>query len=164
MANHVDLLDAIDRGFNSEELKHLCFVLRIDYDNLAGETKLAKARELIQHCERRDQMSALQQAVSEARPPVLPTPKESPTVDKARLAAVDALHQLLAAGGTLSTRAEFDTLGATLKALRNAVGKGRPPDAQAVRRLGELVAAARLSPADRRQAERWLRKLAGAPA
>jgi hypothetical protein len=40
--------------FNSEELQTLCFELGIEYENLGGQGKAGKARELIGYVERRD--------------------------------------------------------------------------------------------------------------
>lgn len=40
------------RYYTLDELKSLCFQLFVDFDNLGGDTKIAKARELILHLER----------------------------------------------------------------------------------------------------------------
>ena len=53
------LRELIEQYFNDDELKNLCFDLHIDYDNLPGETKSAKCRELISHCQRRGSTSDL---------------------------------------------------------------------------------------------------------
>lgn len=50
--NHTELRDFIDRYFDDNELRDLCFDLGIDYQNLSGDNKSAKIRELIMHCER----------------------------------------------------------------------------------------------------------------
>ena len=46
---HWELSDS----FDLEELRTLCFTLGIDYHNLPGEGKAAKARELVAYCERK---------------------------------------------------------------------------------------------------------------
>jgi len=38
----------MDQHFDAEELRTLCADLCVDYDNLQGEGKAAKARELVQ--------------------------------------------------------------------------------------------------------------------
>jgi len=53
------LLQFLTRNYSTDELKTLCFQLFVDFDNLAGDTKSAKARELILHLERADRMSDL---------------------------------------------------------------------------------------------------------
>jgi hypothetical protein len=44
-----ELLTKIDECFNLADFKTLCFALEIDYDNLSGETKVEKSRELISY-------------------------------------------------------------------------------------------------------------------
>jgi len=46
------LLNFLARHYTLDEMKTLCFKLFVDYDNLGGDTKSAKARELILHLER----------------------------------------------------------------------------------------------------------------
>jgi hypothetical protein len=46
------LLQLIAQHFSSEELRTLCFQLSVDFDDLPGETKTAKIRELILYFER----------------------------------------------------------------------------------------------------------------
>jgi hypothetical protein len=64
----VKLLDTIDQSFNKDELKEVCFRLRVDFDNLPGETKRAQARELIQHFMRLNNLPALLAACRAERP------------------------------------------------------------------------------------------------
>jgi hypothetical protein len=54
--------------FNESELRDLCFFLEIEYENLAGSTKLDKARELIAYCDRRDELSRLVAEMDKRRP------------------------------------------------------------------------------------------------
>lgn len=49
----------IDRRYSLDELKTLCFELGVDYDNLPGEGKRGKARELILHESRRRGLTRL---------------------------------------------------------------------------------------------------------
>jgi hypothetical protein len=46
-AHLTQLVRLLDRHFNLNELRTLCFELRVDYDNLPGATKVVKARELV---------------------------------------------------------------------------------------------------------------------
>lgn len=160
MASRSDLYDAMNRSFNETELQELCFRMGIDYDNLEGRAKGAKMLALIGYHERRGQIPALIDALVEARPlDSIFLELQNPSSPKpARVAAADALRQLLAEGGFLN-KAQTDALKDALRTLKNAAGKGRPIDPQTARRVTELVAAARLSPADRQQAERLLRQM-----
>lgn len=53
------LLDRLNRGFDLEGVRTLVFELGGDYDDLAGETKTGKLRELILYMERQDQLPQL---------------------------------------------------------------------------------------------------------
>jgi hypothetical protein len=53
------LLEAIDRHFDGEELRTLCFELEVDYDSLPARGKINKARELIKYCERSRRLDRL---------------------------------------------------------------------------------------------------------
>lgn len=53
--------------FDLEELRTLCFDLRVDYDSLRGEGKEAKARELLAYFQRRDQLSRLASYICQHR-------------------------------------------------------------------------------------------------
>lgn len=54
-----DLLDRLDRGLDLEEVRTLVFELGLDYDNLAGETKKGKLREMLLYLDRNGQLSHL---------------------------------------------------------------------------------------------------------
>ena len=56
--------------FSDEELRVLCFDLRVDYHELPGEAKSVKVVELISYLERRDRLSELVRKCSELRPNV----------------------------------------------------------------------------------------------
>ena len=62
------LRQAISNHFRRGEIRTLCFDLRIEYDDLPGETKDDMARELVAYCERRGQLEELVEQVKKARP------------------------------------------------------------------------------------------------
>lgn len=62
------LLDLITGHFSLEELSVLAFELDIDADELAGDTKTAKALSLLRYCQRRDLLAQLKDAIRRARP------------------------------------------------------------------------------------------------
>lgn len=64
------LLQALNQYFNLEELQLICFDMGIEWENLAGVTKDAKAREIIRYVERRALMNELLQQLQEIRPSV----------------------------------------------------------------------------------------------
>lgn len=53
--------------FDLEDLRTLVFDLGVEWDELAGETKSARARELIAHLQRRDRLSDLITAIATSR-------------------------------------------------------------------------------------------------
>ncbi len=53
--------------FSLEEMAQLCADLNIDFESIAGDTKEAKALELVQYCARRGQLHDLVAAVIDAR-------------------------------------------------------------------------------------------------
>jgi Effector-associated domain 7/TIR domain len=57
-------------SFSDTELRDLCFDLGIDYEDLPGQGKAAKARELVAYCERRGLTTELIKKCSELRPHV----------------------------------------------------------------------------------------------
>jgi hypothetical protein len=62
------LRDILETYFNNSELRDLCFRLDIDYENLPGEGKATKARELILYCERQGRTRDLAEACCRLRP------------------------------------------------------------------------------------------------
>ncbi len=66
--NLVILRKTLIETFDENELKTLCFNLGLNYDDLPGERKSDKGRELIAYFDRRGQLSQLVSAVREARP------------------------------------------------------------------------------------------------
>ncbi|MEM7118258.1 MAG: hypothetical protein AAF614_37870 [Chloroflexota bacterium] len=55
-------------AFNQGEIRTLCFDLGIAYDDLSGENRAGKVRELIAHCQRNGQLEALIDLCARRRP------------------------------------------------------------------------------------------------
>lgn len=64
------LRDLLAQHFNNEELRQLCFNLTIEYENLRGETRPAKAQALVEHCLRHQRLPDLGKRCRELRPAV----------------------------------------------------------------------------------------------
>jgi hypothetical protein len=58
----------LTRLFDDEEFRSLCLGLGVDYDDLPGEDKAAKARELVALAERQGRLAELESAVRRERP------------------------------------------------------------------------------------------------
>jgi hypothetical protein len=56
------VLQFIRDSFNDDELRELCFRLKINYEDLGGDNRAAKARELAAFCERRERVAELDAA------------------------------------------------------------------------------------------------------
>lgn len=69
--NRKQLIEALSRGFSLAELQTLCFDIGLDYENVPGETKESKVRELVLYCQRRGELTKLIAAVRRARPNLL---------------------------------------------------------------------------------------------
>ncbi|MCW5880545.1 MAG: hypothetical protein KIS91_06395, partial [Anaerolineae bacterium] len=63
-----ELKTVMDKHFTQEEIRDLCFDLDVDYDNLAGETKAGKIRELILYMARDGRLEDLIKRVRRMRP------------------------------------------------------------------------------------------------
>jgi nucleoside phosphorylase len=59
------LYDQLCAAFDMEEFKNLCFLLGVDIDELPGDRKSARVRELILLFERRDNLNLLEEAIFE---------------------------------------------------------------------------------------------------
>lgn len=70
MVSSSQLAQALDRYFNSAELRELCHDLGVEYENLGGKSKSEKALELIQYCERHGRTDDLINTIQRARPNV----------------------------------------------------------------------------------------------
>lgn len=64
------LLQFLMRHYTLDELKTLCFKLFVDFENLPGDTKVAKARELILHLERTKRLDDLSAVFGRDKPVV----------------------------------------------------------------------------------------------
>lgn len=60
--------------FDASEMRDLCFELDVDYENIFGNKKSDKARELVRHMERRGQIFLLYHQVKRIRPNALDVP------------------------------------------------------------------------------------------
>lgn len=70
---HMDLaklLELIDERFSLEDVRTLCFYTAVDYDNLGGDGKRDKARELIIFLNNRGQLPKLLEAMTQVRPQI----------------------------------------------------------------------------------------------
>lgn len=70
------LRDCLSRRFDEEELRTLCFDAGVSYDGLGGRGTTGKARELVEHFERRNAVLRLLAVIESTRPDVyrdLPT-------------------------------------------------------------------------------------------
>ncbi|MEI2609108.1 MAG: cytochrome D1 domain-containing protein [Candidatus Promineifilaceae bacterium] len=68
LINRDRLRQVISDTFNSEELRTLCFSLAIEYDDLPGEGRASKIRELIALCERDNRLRELVAQCQALRP------------------------------------------------------------------------------------------------
>jgi tetratricopeptide (TPR) repeat protein len=64
------LLQILDKRFDENELRTVCFSLDVDYDNLAAIGKAHKARELLAYLERRGRLSELIGIGEQLRPDI----------------------------------------------------------------------------------------------
>lgn len=62
------LRDLLHDNFSNDDLKEVCFEIGLDWDDIKGEDKRAKTRELVQHYAKREQLHVLRDAMAEARP------------------------------------------------------------------------------------------------
>ena len=65
VAERKRLFDQLCSAFDMEEFKNLCFLLGVDVDELSGDRKSARVRELILLFERRSSLEVLEEAVFE---------------------------------------------------------------------------------------------------
>ena len=64
----IQLRQGLVEAFNGDELETLCADIGVDYENLEGNAKEAKARELIAFLLRRGQLQALLDYCTQHRP------------------------------------------------------------------------------------------------
>lgn len=84
------LREILNSHFNLEEIETLCFDLKIDFENLDGRSKQAKAREIVLYCERNGQLDQLVAAIERLRPNVMDAAKARATPPPAQ-PVMDAL-------------------------------------------------------------------------
>ena len=65
-----NLVNLLNRHFDLNELEELAFYLNIRFDDISGESKTSKTRELVLYLERRDRIAELVQKFKELRPKV----------------------------------------------------------------------------------------------
>lgn len=63
-----NLRDTLNDHFNKDELHQLCLDLNIEYENLSGDTRRAKAQSLVEYCLRHGRLPDLVQRCHELRP------------------------------------------------------------------------------------------------
>lgn len=66
-----ELHKVLVENFDEQELKTICFYLDVDFENLSGEGKTNKARELIQHIDRVNLIPDLKKEILKQRPHIL---------------------------------------------------------------------------------------------
>jgi hypothetical protein len=99
----VRLRDLLLVAFNEEGLKDLTFVLGIEYDDLSGGNRSAKARELVDFCRRDNRLEELLAAAEKLRPlgdwssvrPIGPSTGIPATKDQTALDTLLSLQSLL---------------------------------------------------------------------
>jgi regulation of enolase protein 1 (concanavalin A-like superfamily) len=74
----VRLRKILDKRFNEEEFRELCFHLSMNYEDLGGRGKSAKARELVDYCARHGYLEHLDTLVQQLLPPAPPQPAVPP--------------------------------------------------------------------------------------
>ena len=62
------LRDLLARHFNLDELRQLCFDLKIEHEDVPGDTRVAKAQSLVEYCLRHNRLPELGRRCRELRP------------------------------------------------------------------------------------------------
>ena len=94
------LRNFITTYFNDSELRDLCFDLGIDYENLDGDNKAAKARELVAHCQRRNRLAELEATCRRLRSNTSKNTGRDPAVHSPQNDSQPARPVLNQSGGT----------------------------------------------------------------
>jgi hypothetical protein len=66
--DRIKLYELLDKSFSTEELNTLVFYLDVNYEDLPGNSRVAKLRELILYAERHSKFDVLIQTVARIRP------------------------------------------------------------------------------------------------
>jgi hypothetical protein len=117
------LLQTLVEQFDLEELRTLCFDLGIDFDNLRGESKAGKARELVLYTKRRQQLDHLVARVQELRPDV-PQVHPAPSRKDTAPGTAQALH--IETGGGAVILGDVTTGGGDFVGRDRLSGVGQP--------------------------------------
>jgi uncharacterized protein YuzE len=111
MIDSVKLWHLLNQTFSAGDLKGLCFELAIDYDDVEGNTRSEKARELITYCSRRGRVEDLLAKAQELRPHLNWTAETGSTPSEQAPAPQPALPSLPdpapARAGALAALREF---------------------------------------------------------
>ncbi len=67
----IELMRILNSAFTLDEIRTLCFELDVDFENLSGDTKAAKARELILWGKRSNALQLIQDTIKSGRPDVV---------------------------------------------------------------------------------------------
>lgn len=115
------LRQLLTEHFDLEELRTLCFDLKdVDYDDLGGEGKANKARELVAYLERRDRIPELVELCSQRRPNVdwkakpqttpdtLSEPEHSRSIREGLLALADLMQTSQVRTAVVQFGADFE--------------------------------------------------------
>jgi hypothetical protein len=95
----IRLHEILVKCFDAEELRTLCFELGLDYDDLRGEGKSGKARELVALLDRRGRIAELVAIGKDLRPDAawevddatIPPPTSIPRAERLRIAIIPVL-------------------------------------------------------------------------
>jgi hypothetical protein len=68
MATAQDLVNILNRSFSLSEMQNFCFDLGVDWENVPGNTKGGKAREMVQYFQRRSALERLEQRMRLTNP------------------------------------------------------------------------------------------------
>ncbi len=66
----IELMRILNSAYTLDEIRTLCFELDVDFDNLSGDTKAGKARELILWGKRSGTLQLIQDTIKSGRPDV----------------------------------------------------------------------------------------------
>lgn len=69
--DHVRLREALEDHFGERDLRTVCFDLEIDYDDLEGEGRADRARQLIIHLRRHNRLAELYSWIERHRPEIV---------------------------------------------------------------------------------------------
>jgi hypothetical protein len=140
-----EILQILRTAFDESELRDLCFDLALDYDELSGQNKRDKARELLIHFERRQRLNELMTAVQQLRPHLdwsitqstEPEPDTHSASEKENLEqAISAMEAQRPILGNAIVEAALGPLREKLAALQTAV----PPTSRQRKNMTILIA------------------------